>query len=156
MLVRFWIAGALATFAVTAGANPVETPPPDPLLARVLANCDPATGMPFGVPPRPASEPRPIVRKAGWLRQPAAEEVARVYPPGARAAGVAGRATLDCTVSKEGWAHDCTVTREQPSGMHFGAAALWMVKSTTFLPQRVDCKAVDGGLMTTQFWFKLS
>ena len=59
-----------------------------------------------------------------WVRRPNGEDMARLYPDGARRAARQGEATLDCVFSGAGALTDCAVVSEQPVGLGFGRAAL--------------------------------
>lgn len=59
-----------------------------------------------------------------WSQSPSVEDMARVYPVGARAKRLGGRATLDCAILPSGQATDCKVAQESPEGQGFGQAAL--------------------------------
>lgn len=75
-------------------------------------------------PPATAPSPSPAVEAPYWLRAPSVEEMIKAYPAEARAAGVGGRAEIDCIIAADGVLTACAVARELPEGQGFGAAAL--------------------------------
>jgi protein TonB len=70
-----------------------------------------------GLPPAQVFDPV-------WLSRPSQDDIARLYPERARQSGVAGSATLDCVVSREGALSACAVVSERPASQGFGQAAL--------------------------------
>lgn len=64
---------------------------------------------------------------AAWEHLPSAADFARVYPPRARTQHVSGRALLDCLVLRSQRLR-CSVLREEPRGLGFGAAALQLAR----------------------------
>jgi TonB family protein len=51
-------------------------------------------------------------------------DILAYYPPGPRAAGVEGHATITCASLEHGALRECILVSEQPAGQGFGAAAL--------------------------------
>jgi TonB family protein len=62
--------------------------------------------------------------KLKWVETPEPEHLSAVYPPGALAAGLAGRATMRCRLRPDGSLETCRVDQESPPGAGFGAASL--------------------------------
>jgi TonB family protein len=125
-------------------------------LPQILADCDPATGVPYGVtlPPQAPGAPRKrVVIEPDWLRAPGAEEMAAAYPPAARAQHLAGHVMLHCLVGSDGQLRDCSVKQEEPEGAGFGGAALKLAASMIFVPRRVNCVPDDGGIVNVPFAF---
>jgi TonB family protein len=56
------------------------------------------------------------------VKEPDADQIRALWPDAAR--GVEGLATLKCTVTADGRLAACTVLKEAPAGIGFGAAAL--------------------------------
>lgn len=69
--------------------------------------------------PGPASAQTSIA----WIAAPNVGQVAARYPARAKAAELAGRAELSCTVASQGRLRDCAVISESPRGEGFGSAA---------------------------------
>jgi protein TonB len=61
---------------------------------------------------------------AAWVKLPSPEDLDKVYPPKALAAGVEGSATLRCALRPDGSLAGCAVAAESPANYQFGAAAL--------------------------------
>lgn len=57
-----------------------------------------------------------------WAQRPTAEDLARLYPAGARARMALVR--IDCAVDAGGRLSGCRVTQEMPQGQGFGAATV--------------------------------
>jgi TonB family protein len=107
-----------ACLAVSAGgmawaANPAA-PAPNGTIQNRVAPTDPgAAARAFVTGPSP-----------NWSRRPTLEELVKVYPAQAVKGNVEGDVVLHCQVTKTGKLADCSVLRETPQGMGFGAAAL--------------------------------
>lgn len=71
-----------------------------------------------------APSPPPAAAAPYWLRAPTVEEMVQAYPSEPRAAGVGGRAEIDCAIAADGALTACAVARELPERQGFGAAAL--------------------------------
>lgn len=115
-----------------------------------LASATSAWGQTQGPPPprHPA-----VVVNPEWVSPPTPEEIAAVYPPGARKAGVSGVATIDCNVTVDGKAIDCRVDSETPAGQGFGAAALKLSGTFRLTPRMVDGRPSPGGFFIRQISF---
>lgn len=112
---------------------------------QILADCDPATGLPRGVRPPPGASG--VILNPTWYERPALEEVAKLYPEAARTAGIAGRAVVSCVVAADGTNRDWRVVEESPAGAGFGEAALTFAKRSRSVPQRHNCVAVGGAFI---------
>lgn len=136
---------ALTIFAFggqAAGAAPV----PAQSLERVLANCDPSTGLPRGVKARVEAGPRrSVIINPGPLSQPDAKTVAAAYPNAAKPTRVSGKVLMTCLVAVDGRTQDCQVVEETPPGLGFAEAALRLAGQMVFVPKRLNCVPVDGG-----------
>lgn len=92
--------------ATSAMASPQQAPP---------AVAAPRAGaMPLGAEGRPS-----VITNPSWIRAPRPE-----YPNQAFAAGVAGAATLQCRILRDGALDACRVVAEHPADMGFAASAL--------------------------------
>jgi len=59
-----------------------------------------------------------------YLKAPSGSDFARLFPSQAARQQIEGLATIRCRVTTEGAMGDCKVVAEEPSGQHFGDAAL--------------------------------
>lgn len=88
---------------------------------------------------------RPVVRPAmAWQRAPTYQEVAELYPEKARAAALGGLVSLNCSLSSNGALTNCDVTREEPRGYGFGAAARKLAKLFQAFPAAPDQPRLAG------------
>lgn len=83
-----------------------------------------------------------------WIRKPNGRDLANVFPKKALEKGVAGRATIKCQVTVEGFLDACKVLTEAPAGMDFGAAGLQLAPQFRMSPKIRDGKPVPGGEVT--------
>jgi TonB family protein len=78
-----------------------------------------------------------------WAHKPSGRELLDRYPAAALKKGVQGQALLHCRSNAAGRMEDCTVDREQPKDLGFGAAALQL--STSFMMKSTGAgSSVDG------------
>lgn len=74
-----------------------------------------------------AGSTAPIMKKVIsyviWLEAPTYAQVLTAYPEKARAAGIGGRAVLNCTFKGDGRLSGCATITEEPKGYGVGAAA---------------------------------
>jgi len=80
-----------------------------------------------------------------WLRKPTGKEIANVFPKKAIEDGVAGKATIGCQVTTEGFLQNCKVLSESPKDYYFGAAGLQLTPQLRMTPKIRGGKAVPGG-----------
>ncbi|MDB5450769.1 MAG: hypothetical protein JWQ52_1897 [Phenylobacterium sp.] len=84
---------------------------------------------PGGPRPQDAFGSRKIVPASNaWPEAPSHADVAAAYPAKARASGAGGRATLDCSVEKDGRLRHCSTVNEEPRGQGFADAAKALAK----------------------------
>jgi TonB family protein len=100
--------------------------------------------LPVAVDPPPAPANLPPITSPTWAESPTAADFARYYPAEALTRGVAGQATLDCIVAASGHL-SCTVVSEEPSGRHFGEAALRVSRHFRMAPETRDGHPTAGG-----------
>lgn len=81
--------------------------------------------------------------EADWLRKPTPQQLFAVWPTEAQKRGVNGRATIGCTVSKQGALFGCQVLSEEPAGMGFGTAAIALTPQFLMKPATVDGQPVE-------------
>lgn len=82
-----------------------------------------------------------------------AADIERNYPASARAKGIAGQATIRCTVRADGRLYGCAVVFETPPGNGFGEAGIKILSQAMAHPSMVDGKPVDGGVINVPFRF---
>lgn len=111
----------------------------------------PQTLAPPPVPPKPK-----VIQNPDWIRKPSAAQLADAYPPRALLRGLAGSATLLCTVTIDGDVRDCKVVAETPEDSGFGPAALKLSRWFKVRPETQDGEAVDGALVRVPLQFSVS
>lgn len=120
------------------------------------ANGQPITGRNLIVPVRFEAamlrNPGTIIGNPDWQRKPTNDEMLQFYPAEAR--GVAGRATIQCTVSTRGLLERCILDGESPVGHGFGTSALAMTSTFLMRPMTVDGLPVGGAQVTIPITFK--
>lgn len=80
-----------------------------------------------------------------WLRKPTGRDIANVFPKKAIEDGVAGKATIGCQVTTEGFLQNCKVLSESPKDYNFGAAGLQLTPQLRMTPKIRGGRAVPGG-----------
>lgn len=105
----------------------------------------------------PAAPPEspPLITSPDWIRRPAGEDMARVYPPEAVRKNRSGRATISCVVDATGKVGDCKVLEEFPVGEGFGDAALKLASNFRMRPVTKDGKPVAGGIVKVPISFRV-
>ncbi len=112
-------------------------------------NCIPEVAPP---PPPPPPPPAPIVHVGGDIRPPRkVTDVAPVYPPLARAAGVQGIVILEAVIGEDGGVRDVRVLR---SKQLLDEAAMDAVRQWRFTPTLLNGEPVPV-VMTITVAFKL-
>jgi TonB family protein len=79
--------------------------------------------VPFTFSPEMLDGGAPVIGKPQWAALPGGGDVTEAYPSAARQSRIGGRVTLNCAVAVGGKLEACQVTREEPVGQGFGAAA---------------------------------
>lgn len=102
----------------------------------------------------PAKAPS-IITNPDWLRRPSADHMAEFYPSRARMRGLAGRATVSCSVLADGTLAACQVISEDPVGEGFGEAAVKMAQVFRMRPMTKDGLPVEGGTVRIPLRFIL-
>ena len=99
--------------------------------------------VPVQFSPSVLTEGAEQIARPDWGRLPEADEVAT--PAQAKGAGVTkGDVLLECRVAAGGGLTGCSVARETPPGMGFGAAALALAASFRMSAWTSDGRPVDG------------
>lgn len=105
-------------------------------------------GLAAGTAAGAAAQDEPsVITKPEWARKPDASSLLRWYPDAARRQGLAGRATVECTVTAEGLLTGCAVLSESPPGYGFGEATVQAAKDFRMKPQTVDGTPVTGAVV---------
>jgi hypothetical protein len=100
-------------------------------LARIPVNFT----MPAGAHPDTDSRSRQMVQAVmAWPEAPTYSEVAAAYPKKAREKNLGGRATLDCSFTKQGRLFFCSTVAEEPRGQGFADAAKLLAKRFRAFP----------------------
>jgi TonB family protein len=87
-----------------------------------------------------------VIKNPDWLKRPSESSFLSVYPQGALARGVGGRAMIHCTVTVVGSLRDCAVKDENPEGYGFGAAAIALSPQFEMSPMTVDGTSVESAI----------
>jgi len=81
--------------------------------------------VPFAFSAKMLDAADPVIGKPEWTGIPDDQAFQAAFPKAALDAGVrTGRIRLTCLIVEEGAVEQCAVTREEPEGLGFGAAAL--------------------------------
>lgn len=95
----------------------------------------------------------PILTNVLWTAAPTYAQATAAFPPKARAAGVGGRATLNCGFKSGGLLGGCDVLTQTPTGLGFGAAARSLaplfVGPATYGPDKKSTKGVRTQIAVT-------
>ncbi|MGA0603807.1 TonB family protein [Caulobacter sp. KR2-114] len=110
---------------------------------------------PAPLPPVAAPKRTPVLRNPEWLRRPSAEDLSRFYPEHAQRIGLAGAATISCTVSTSGELQGCAVVAETPADAGFGKAALKLSHAFRMKPMTRDGEPVGGARIRIPLRFAL-
>jgi TonB family protein len=86
----------------------------------------PSNGAASDAPPPPPNYRLSSHTNADWMVMPTHDDVSRVFPTAAAAAGISGKVKMRCAVDTEGYLTECVVEEETPAGYGFGNAALEM------------------------------
>jgi len=115
-------------------------------LAIALYGVVSSTGMAFAqdVPERDSSYVPP-----SWLSRPAPEDIRAALPADALRQGRSGEVRLNCRLTTDGVARDCSVTEESPEGLGFGAAALMLSRQFLLRPATEHGVPVETRISTT-------
>jgi TonB family protein len=117
----------------------VLTDPSDAKFDDVLVNLP----IDFRDPAHPA--PAAEIYDPMWLRGVDPTQAARIFPEEAAKAGYkTGVGTVECGVAHSGELTDCTVVKEDPPGLGFGASALAVAKIMAMNPWTAEGTPVDG------------
>ena len=95
----------------------------------------------------------PVITNPVWALRPTSDEVAKLYPPKARAEQVFGVATISCAVTAQGALDPCGVVSETPADYGFGEADVALSKLYRVKLQTADGSAVNGGVVRVPMSF---
>lgn len=107
-------------------------------------------------PPPVAGSAPPVITRPNWAARPSGEDLERLYPAAARAAGLSGRATIQCSVTASGTLTGCAVVSEAPDGAGFGLATLALSDRFRMRPQLQDGSPVEGGVVRVPVLWQVS
>lgn len=96
-----------------------------------------------------------MITNPDWVRRPSAEDLAQYYPDRAQRLGVAGSASLSCSVTAQGTLTECSVGSEDPADQGFGTAALKMTRLFKMRPMTRDGQPVGGAKINIPIRFQL-
>jgi hypothetical protein len=92
-----------------------------------------------------------------WISMPDPARVQGAFPKAAADAGVkAGVGVIDCATAPDGRLTDCRVSREDPTGLGFGEAAMSVAPIMQMNPWTDDGRPVDGARVKLPIAFKLA
>lgn len=112
-------------------------------------DADPAPEGAEAAAVKPAAGPQtaaePVIARPRWEGKPDGAVLERLYPAGAKQAGVSGRATVACVVTAAGAMSACEIVSEEPAGAGFGAATLALAPHFRMSPTTAEGRSVEGG-----------
>jgi protein TonB len=131
-------------------AEDLSNPPPQTL--DLTPSKPPPTSVTPEAPPQsqppPQAPPKPkVIQNPAWIAKPSGAQLSDAYPARALDLGLAGSATLMCTVMASGQVQGCVVIEETPKDFGFGAAALRLSRWFKLSPETQDGQAIDGALV---------
>jgi len=126
----------------------------DPNLGKTLKTLKIDVPFRFRDPAAPESR---TLSKPRWTRTLSPESMTTLYPEVALKAGVkAGVGVAACVITAGGELADCSVARETPKDLGFGAAALKAAGAMKMNPWTTEGDGVDGLRVTIPFEFTWS
>jgi TonB family protein len=94
-----------------------------------------------------------IITQPDWVEEPTGQDITEAYPPFARAQGIGGRATIECSVNGDGTLSACEVLSESPIATGFGGATLRVAGRFRMRPVLVAGKPLAGArVRISQGW----
>lgn len=138
---------------LVATPSPVTTVDTGP----VFTVTEPATSTTPGTVAAPAEPPRApsVITNPDWIQRPTGAQLMRAYPTSALEQGLAGSATLNCSVRVDGTLTDCGISDETPARKGFGRAALSLSRQFKMSPRTVDGAPVDGARVSVAIRFNV-
>jgi TonB family protein len=126
-------------------------------LAVVAVALGLATQARAQAPPPSSSPPAGVFRaiaKPNWLGMPTGDDLAALYPAGARSMGVGGHVKMACKVREDGGLEACQIVSECPVGYGFAQATLEAARYFRMSKTSVDGQKTAGGvvLIPIRWW----
>jgi TonB family protein len=92
----------------------------------------------------PQGQTPSIIQGAHWVKEPAADDLARAYPVLAMHQSMDDHVILRCSVKADGKMSKCKVVKDEQAGFGFDEAALGLARLFTMETTRSDGKSMVG------------
>ncbi|HWE47015.1 MAG TPA: hypothetical protein VG407_13400 [Caulobacteraceae bacterium] len=128
-----WSAEQISNHFASVGRRAAEAPTPEDV--QLAAKCG-------------------VYVQAEWVDEPDFEAMLMAFPAEAFAKGVGGKGLILCQIEADTTIHDCHVTKEEPPGMGFGAAAVAVIEKGHMGPTTVDGETLPRIKLNLPFTFE--